>query len=1255
MPLKILSLNANGLNHPAKRANLWKTASRLSCNVICVQETHFKATDTPRCSHRDFPHIFTSSGPKKTKGVLIALHKSITIQLYNSIIDPLGRYIILVGSFNGLTTTLVALYAPNKRPVHFLNRLMKKISSIKQGSLLLCGDFNVVPDSTMDSNNPSKRQGPDLSSFLRTNSLYDVWRCHHPSNREYTHLSSVHNSYSRLDFFLVDKWLLCKIGASDIESTTWSDHSPISITIPDTLSPPPHKMWRANTFIMKTSPYAEELNSHLSDFFTHNVDSVSDPTTVWLAHKAYIRGILIQMCSRAKKTKSHRIEQITSTLDALHSANSTNPTQAALKQILSLRLELKSLLLDTYEKSSRILKAKFYSTSNRAGKLMARRIHGIRTKSKLPFLIHPTSQEKLTNPQDIAEAFCAYYKKLYNLPEDPETPSPPPASISSFLNNLNLPSLSTAQLHDLNTPITTEEIINTIRTLPSHKSPGPDGLPGEYYKQFQHTLAPHLRSLFNKAITTSSFPDEMLSATIITLPKPGKDPTTPQNFRPISLLNSDLKLYAKILANRIATHLPNLIHTDQSGFTTGRQTSDATRRLTNIIHLTHQSRTPSLLLSLDAEKAFDRVNWTYLSMTLQRFGFQGNILSAILALYKNPSARVYNDKMISHPFKIKNGTRQGCPLSPLIFNLIIEPLAESIRSNPHITGVTVGPIHHKISLFADDIILIITNPLTSLPHIQDALASFGNLSYYKINSSKSHILDLGIDTITRAIISQKYPYPWQDSKISYLGISLPKHTNQLFNTNYLPFKHQFIRELSKLSKIEFSWSGRLAAFKMTLLPKLLYLFRTLPIPLTKKYLNSLQSHLNKYIWQGKKSRAASTILYKHRSIGGANLTNIADYYLATLLSQLKPWWTDSTPPQWLHMESTTIPSEHPVPWLLSLRPGSCLPTSISPTLHAAIKAWWKLSTATWTNTALTRLQIPLSTVRHLIPDFPTSNWESKGIRFINSLLSQGTILPFTSLQERHNLATTDLYRHMQITHCIRHNPYLCASLPTQAFLYLTSSTTSRKGISTFYNLLNEKSTFSKLTPMLKWESDLNCTYSEAHWIKALNSIYKATTCTPLRELSIKIIQRWYLTPEILSKFPQHPSPLCWRGCGNIGTLYHTLWSCPHISDFWRATFNIIDQLTGTSSPLDPALAILNISIDKYPTTTRKIVTHILLAARLNIVRKWKSQSPPTIFDMIQSVHTNFSFEMALSPDKTSYDKLTTLWSPWKRWFAKFTS
>lgn len=139
---------------------------------------------------------------------------------------------------------------------------------------------------------------------------------------------------------------------------------------------------------------------------------------------------------------------------------------------------------------------------------------------------------------------------------------------------------------------------------------------------------------------------------ITLIPKPGKDPLDRSNYRPIALLNSDLKIYSKILANRLLLWIPQLIHKDQVGFVPCRQGGDNTRRTIDLIEIINRTRTPSLLL--DAEKAFDRLNWVFLMETMKNYGISGMFLQALQRLYCSTSASIKLPHATSQQIFIKN-------------------------------------------------------------------------------------------------------------------------------------------------------------------------------------------------------------------------------------------------------------------------------------------------------------------------------------------------------------------------------------------------------------------------------------------------------------------------------------------------------------------------------------------------------------------------------------------------------------------------
>ena len=175
-----------------------------------------------------------------------------------------------------------------------------------------------------------------------------------------------------------------------------------------------------------------------------------------------------------------------------------------------------------------------------------------------------------------------------------------------------------------------------------------------------------------------------------------------ENLRPISLLNVDYKILTKFIAKRIEKVLPTLINPDQTGDVKGRYVGENVRLIYDLIHYTDRPNQKGIAIFLDFKKAFDSIEWNYLSQTLQFFSFGHDIQNWIKISYNNVTSCVLNNAHASTFFSLQRGVRQGCPLSGVLFVLGIELLSRSIKNDPTIKGIQVNKQELKRSQYADD-------------------------------------------------------------------------------------------------------------------------------------------------------------------------------------------------------------------------------------------------------------------------------------------------------------------------------------------------------------------------------------------------------------------------------------------------------------------------------------------------------------------------------------------------------------------------
>uniref|UniRef100_A0A670HL97 Reverse transcriptase domain-containing protein n=1 Tax=Podarcis muralis TaxID=64176 RepID=A0A670HL97_PODMU len=666
--------------------------------------------------------------------------------------------------------------SPNEGKSELFKKLHETLLDYLDYNLIMMGDMNGVVSTNMDKAQRQviSRDGRLPKTFFEMTEnmdLIDIWRTRNPLEREGTFFSEAMMTWTRIDQIWVTSGMAPKIKKVEICPKTCSNHNAMKMETKFTTTG--SFRWRMNDTLFQDEEIYKKAQKTLKDYFEINLKTDVEKRVVWDASKAVMRGFLIQQNSIKKRKQNEKKEKILEKIKEGEKKLRSKPkSQEILREIKLYQTQYMELMNQEIEWKIKQMRQKTFESADKCGKLLAWQLKKRQKLNTVTSL--EVDGKNIHKPNEIRNCFLSYFKKLYSQGPQKEE------DIDEFLKQYGLQKISHQSKVDLNQKITEQEIEGAIQNMQLGKSPGPDGLTSRYYKALKEWLVQPLKEVCNEILEGKRAPESWKEAYITLIPKTETEKTQLKNYRPISLLNVDYKIFADILAKRLKRVLMEKIHKDQAGFLPKRHLSDNVRNIIDILELLEVNiNTKAVLIFVDAEKAFDNISWSFMKKNLHGMGVGQGFENGMGAIYSEQKAKLIVNNVITEEFKIEKGTRQGCPISPLLFISVLEVLLNMIREDQQVKGVQVGAKHYKLRAFADDLVLTLQEPDTSTKRVLELIQEFGQVAGFKLNKQKTKVLGKKLTVMEREKFQNETGLTVV-KKVKYLGVYMTSKNLNLF-------------------------------------------------------------------------------------------------------------------------------------------------------------------------------------------------------------------------------------------------------------------------------------------------------------------------------------------------------------------------------------------------------------------------------------------------------------------------------------------
>ena len=797
---KIASLNINGLQD--KKLQLIDFVIDQRVDILCLQEHRRVLPKNYTVALPGFTASVVSDVPNTPgqRGVAILVRNGIR----HDVIVTHPSFIIIRLLINSTRIYVCCVYLPcggasSQSPV--LTSLASSLAPLENFTIL--GDWNT-------------RSSHELANKLanHTSHSFSVLKNHSANTTNYTYIKG--NQRSQLDFVVVSDNIAHQLGDMSIHNDyNLSDHLPIStnlrhVDISNNIShtnnsnSTPTTMFNCNAIkpshapaILNHAAFAALRDSVIVDYPTaspssENNDELANqfvnvalgvlaqvvPKNNGLAakHKCFLPSNIKRIMIK-KRVVAHRLRQAIS--DGL-------PTSELAAQLTQLENSIKAMIkcyrsisyqkfitngIDSLNNNPR----RFYSFCRQLGASAK----NIKSSGPSPIICNGTLLDKAA---DQLHAWSSFHTQLSQDQTGHSKISH--LNINYWINKLNLDTVSNNfNLTDLNKDPSWAEIRSSLSLLSVGKARGPSDIPTELLKlcardsECETPLSQLLFHLIKLSFSTGSIPTPLNNAYVVNVHKRGTDPCIMDNYRPISCIDHIAKLICSILNSRLKQFADtnNIVSSNQVGFKASQEIFSNIIPLHEICSRRLSAGFPTFVGFLDVKSAFPSVPHALLIASLKAVGINGLFLNMISSLYSSSCFRVRLGSHTSDNIPLARGLRQGCPLSPLLFNIFFDSIIKCVPSTLHVSlpGITNSRINSL--LFADDIV-VLTRSASALAESINHMSSWLEARNMCLNARKCGVMGIGsashahLSTSNMPILVNNSPIPIVDT-YKYLGLS----------------------------------------------------------------------------------------------------------------------------------------------------------------------------------------------------------------------------------------------------------------------------------------------------------------------------------------------------------------------------------------------------------------------------------------------------------------------------------------------------